>query len=478
MSRQIENNVDLLFSFFNQYNFTTAKENIENLKYFYSTDMSTSNNPLVHELLEAIDTYNFDAIGEPLFRSILSKCRKTEIESNEIMASIIKWKKYTKEQIKPAQKYLNDIISAAIIRKAYKLYDESPTEYLKHLKSVNVPTADIDLFCTKKFKELDITSIIAEASRGTVPIDVGFLNKAFESQGGGLERGSIGLIVAPPGTGKSNFSMSLALQMASKGEKVVYFALGDLKPLDFIVRLGTIAFGITFKFAYDHILEVYTKLAEVIGDNLELSINPAGVVEVDDIVEKVLNEGYTACFIDYDGNLAGVSDGDSMYNTYGDIYNKLTKLSLSNVLTIVCSQPKVYCWNQMIGLADIGESSKKQHICDWAVTISNPNSECPNHLHVMTLVKARRGNVGHRAYTIRIQGRFIEIEKGLYEFLRQETEEVEYTEAQILSMNDRFRQEAANIRKKLENAANNQNNLSNQNGPVNQNIAPKVNPFV
>ena len=78
--------------------------------------MSTSNNPLVRELLDAIDTYNFDAIGEPLFRSILSKCKKTEIESNEIMANILKWKKYTKEQIKPAQKYLNDIISAAIIR--------------------------------------------------------------------------------------------------------------------------------------------------------------------------------------------------------------------------------------------------------------------------------------------------------------------------------------------------------------------------
>jgi len=473
MNTPIENNIDLLFSFFNQYNFNTAKENIEQLKYFYNTDMSTSNNPLVHELLDAIDTYNFDAIGEPLFRSILSKCRKTEIESNEIMANILKWKKYTKEQIKPAQKYLNDIISAAIIRKAYKLYDESPTEYLKYLKNVNVPTADLDLFCTKKFKDLDINAIMAEASKGTVPIDVKFLNKAFESQGGGLERGSIGLIVAAPGTGKSNFSMSLALQMASKGEKVVYFALGDLKPLDFIVRLGTIAFGITFKFAYEHILEVYNKLAEVIGDNLELSINPAGVVEVDDIIEKVITGGFTACFIDYDGNLAGVSDGESMYNTYGEIYNKLTKLSLEGILTIVCSQPKVYCWSQMIGLADVGESSKKQHICDWAVTISSPNPDCPNHLHVMTLVKARRGNVGHRAYVIRIQGRFIEIEKGLYEFLRQETEEIEYTEPQIIAMNDRYKQEAANIRKSLENVT---NNLNNQGGS--KNITPKVNPFI
>ncbi len=473
MSTPIENNIDLLFSFFNQYNFNTAKENIEHLKYFYNTDMSTSNNPLVRELLDAIDTYNFDAIGEPLFRSILSKCKKTEIESNEIMANILKWKKYTREQIRPAQKYLNDIISASIVRKAYKLYEESPTEYLKYLKNVNVPTADLDLFCTKKFKELDINAIMAEASKGTIPIDVKFLNKAFESQGGGLERGSIGLIVAAPGTGKSNFSMSLALQMASKGEKVVYFALGDLKPLDFIVRLGTIAFGISFKFAYEHILEVYTRLSEVIGDNLELSINPAGVVEVDDIIEKVLAEGYTACFIDYDGNLAGVSEGESMYNTYGEIYNKLTKLSLEGILTIVCSQPIVYCWNQMIGLADVGESSKKQHICDWAVTISSPNPDCPNHLHVMTLVKARRGNVGHRAYVIRIQGRFIEIEKGLYEFLRQETEEMEYTEAQIMAMNDRYKQEAANIRKSLENAV---NNISNQSGS--KNTTPKVNPFV
>ena len=127
----------------------------------------------------------------------------------------------------------------------------------------------------------------------------------------------------------------------------------------------------------------------------------------------------------------------------------------------------------MIGLSDVGESSKKQHICDWAVTISSPNPDCPNHLHVMTLVKARRGNVGHRAYVIRIQGRFIEIEKGLYEFLRQETEEIEYTESQIMAMNDRYKQEAANIRKSLENAT---NNLNNQNGP--KNTTPRVNPFV
>jgi hypothetical protein len=129
----------------------------------------------------------------------------------------------------------------------------------------------------------------------------------------------------------------------------------------------------------------------------------------------------------------------------------------------------------MIGLADIGESSKKQHICDWAVTISSPNQECPNHLHVMTLVKARRGNVGHRAYVIRIQGRFVEIEKGLYDYLKQETEEIEYTEPQIIAMNERYIQESANIKKRLQDAT---NNFENQNGPVKQNITPKVNPFV
>lgn len=446
------NNETMIFGFFNQYVFQEAKNNIEHLKYFFDTNIATSNNPLIRELLNAIDTYNLDAIGEPLFNSIFIRCKKTPAESGELMQEIKKWKLFTKEEIEPAYKYLKDVVAASIVTRAQKLYNQSPSEYLKYLKNINVDTSDMNVFSATKFNKVDINTIVAEDSRGAVSTNVEFINRAFAPMDG-IERGQLGIICSPPGTGKSLEAMNLALWMAAKGEKVLYACLGDMQMKDFLIRMGSIAFGLTFAQSHANLSEVYDRLKNIVKDNLEISINPAGVVTADEIVEKVLNEGFTVAIVDYDGNLAGVSEGESMYNTYGDVYNTFTKLNLAGVLTIICAQPKIYSWNQMINMSDIGESSKKQHAADWIWTISNPNPDCPNHLYVMSLVKARRGNVGARAYCIRINARFIEIPRGLYENLRLETDEKNYTEQDIRQMIEAFNNQTRSIERNLQQQA-------------------------
>lgn len=464
-------NESLIFSLFNQYLFNDAKNNIEHVEYYFETNPATSGNPLIEELVDAIKTYSFDAIGEPLFKSILMKCSKTEAESREIMSEIVTWKCYNKDEIQPAAKYLKDIISASIIQRANRLYNNSPSEYLKYIKNYDLHVSDIETFSSTSFDNIDINTIIAESSGGVVKTNVDFINRSFPSVQG-LERGQLGIISAAPGTGKTLFAMNLALYMASQGEKVLYVSCADMNWKDFIVRMGSIAFGIPFADAYKNIKQVYEQLKNLVGNNLEISINAGGTVDGDDIVEKAMNDNYSVVFIDYDGVLKGVSDGDSMYSTFGDLYNKLTKLSISGKLVFVASQPKIFSYDKIIGLADIGESSRKQQVVDLILTISNPNIDCPNHLFVLSLPKARRGKSGTRCYVIRIEGRFIEIPKGIYDQLRQETEEKTYTEADIRLMIDRYNMQYSNIQKNLQSI----NNAAPQQPQQNQQSHLK-NPF-
>lgn len=443
------NNFDLLYSLFNPFVYQQAKNNITDLEYYFQTNPNTMANPLVDELLKAIKTYDYDVIGEPLFQSIFAKLQKNPIEAGKILGDMKKWVEFNKEQIQPALKYLDDVCASVVIQRANKFYQASPSEFIKYIKNYNFQSTDIDVFSSTKFNEIDMNSILAENNRGSITTNVDFINRVF-SPHNGIERGQLGIICAPPGVGKSLLSMSLALWMASKGEKVIYYCLGDMNMRDFIIRMGAVAFGISFAEAYNNIEKVYRQLVDLVGSNLEISINPAGVVTADEMVQMTLDGHFTVAVVDYDGNIAGAQEGESMYNTFGTIYNTLTRLNLEGILTLVCAQPKVFAWEREIEMSDIGESSKKQHSADFIITLSNVNPTCPNHLYVMKFPKARRGKVGSRAYFIRVEGRFIEIPKGLYDQLRQITEEKDYTEAEINSMTRMFIQNRNQIEKDVQ----------------------------
>jgi len=456
-------NLELLYSFFNQYIFNTAKQNISNIEYYYQTNPNTMTNPLVNELISAIKTYELDAIGSPLFKSILMRCNKSPEESAKIMDDIRRWKLYSKEQIAPAAKYLSDICAAAVLQKAGRLYQESPSDYLKYLKNVDYHSSDIEIFTATPFDRVDINTIIADESKGAISTNVDLINRAFAPHNG-IERGQLFLVSAPPGVGKTLFAMNLACWMASHGEKVLYVSLADMNMKDFIVRMGSIAFGIPFANAYKNISGIYDNLKKMVGNNLEVSINAAGQVSADDIVEKVMAGNYSVVFVDYDGVIKGVTEGDSMYNTFGEVYNTFTKLSMSGKLCIIASQPKVFAYDKLIGLADIGESSKKQQVVDAILTISNVNPDCPNHLYIMQIPKARRGRVGSKAYVIRLSnGRFKEIPKGVYDQLRLEQEEKEYTEQEIDNMIHAFNVQYDKIKQNTQQMMNNMAAAQGQN---------------
>ena len=441
------NNESLLLSFFTQYLFNEAKQNIEHIEYFYQTTPSTSGNPFIKELIDSIKNYNLDAIGEPLFRSILARGGKTQQEADQLMSEILKWKQYNREEIAPAAKDMRDVISTAIIRKASARFGNSSTDFLKYLKNVNVSTGDTEMFSSTSFDKIDINSIIADSKDSCVATNVDLINRAYASCGYKIPMSQLVVISATPGSGKTLFAMNLALWFASIGKKTLYTSLADMNLRDFVTRLGSIAFNCSFAESFQNTKEIYENLTKITGSNLEISINSAGTVTADQIVEKAMNENFEIVFVDYDGVLKtgdGKTTDDSMYNAFGDAYNKLTALSVNGKkLVFICSQLKVSS-NQggsIISLSDLAESSKKGQIVDAVLGISKISGpECPHQLFDIRFTKCRRGRVGTHGTFIRNQARFIEIPRGLAEQLKMETEDREYTDQQIQAMAERYKQ--------------------------------------
>lgn len=446
-------NFELLYSLFNQFLFAEAKRNISNVKYYFDTNPNTMGNPLVENMLNAIRDYDLDAIGHPLFQSIMMKCRKTEAESSKIMSDVIRWKSYSKEQMLPAKEFLEQICAKAELDKLGKLCVQSPKDYIKQIKNLNFQCEDLDIFNTTSFDLVDINSIVAEANNGFIPSHYPWINATFDPYPG-YEKGQMVIICAAPATGKSLFMMSEALHMAASGEKVLYVGLGDNKMKDFIVRLGAMYTGLSFGDTMKNLNSVYESLKAVLKNNLEISINPAGVVSAEMIVEYVKSHPeFSVVAIDYDSNLMGVGESDNMYNSFGSAYEKLTELTLMNKLVFVGSQTKVSSWtNEIINMPDVGESSRKQHSADMIIGIGK-TVNCPNHVHAVNISKSRRGEIDVKSYCIRLNnGRFYPICKALYDELKNVTEKRTYSEEEIAMMNSQLSIQASHISNQLNQA--------------------------
>ena len=104
-------NLEFLYSLMSPYLFQEAKNNIKHLEYYFSTNPDTSGSPLVHELIEAIKVYDYQAVGDPLFKSILSKTGKSRKEAQTILEELKKWQTYPENLIQPSRKLLADTVA-------------------------------------------------------------------------------------------------------------------------------------------------------------------------------------------------------------------------------------------------------------------------------------------------------------------------------------------------------------------------------
>lgn len=429
-------NLELVYSLFNQYLFQDAKNNINAVEYYFNCNPSTMGNQLVTALLDSIRKYPFESIDLPLFQSIITRSGKSPEEGNAIIREIIKWKNYDKSQIEPAKIFLEDICADNIIRRANNLYKDHPSEFLKYIKQTDYVISENNSMSTTMFGELNINKLIAESDpKNGVKTGFPLLDNSFEPYRV-VEKGSIGIISAQPGAGKSLVMQSMALNIAAQGKKVHYLALGDLSYLDIVTRMCAMYSGNTFGETRMNLFNIYSSLMSSIGKNLGMTVMSANVLDVEEYVEYMLqHKEYEVLFIDYDSNFKIEGSDDSMYNAFGKIYGEITKLQKDNRLIFIASQSKVSSWNSPwgIGLADIGESSRKQHTADFVLTISK-TPECINQLGMMRLVKNRRGALNESAYIRLDNGHFRLIPKALHDTIKGFNERKYYTDNEIDQM--------------------------------------------
>ena len=429
-------NLDLVYSLFNQYMFQDAKNNIDALEYYYNCNPNTMGNQLIISLLDSIRKYSFESIDLPLFQSIIIRSGKSAEEGNLIIQEIIKFKSFNKSQIAPAKDLLNDLCADYIIRKGNNLYKDRPSKLLDYFKQTNFVVSDSNCMSTTMFGEMDINKLIAESDpRNGVKTGFPLLDNSFEPYRV-VEKGSIGIISAQPGAGKSLVMQSMALNIAAQGKKTHYLALGDLSSLDIITRMCAMYSGKTFGEVRMDLNNIYRSLNQAIGCNLRVTVMSANTLDVEEYVNYMLeHKEYEVLFIDYDSNFKIDGADDSMYNAFGRIYGEITKLQKDNRLVFIASQSKVSSWNSPwgIGLADIGESSRKQHTADFVLTISK-TPECINQLGMMRLVKNRRGALDESAYIRLDNGHFKLIPKPLHDTIKGFGERKYYTDYEIDQM--------------------------------------------
>lgn len=203
-----------------------------------------------------------------------------------------------------------------------------------------------------------------------------------------------------------------------------------------IIRLGAQFTGLSFNEVSQNIGPIYNSMCQMIGDNLSITILPAGKISVDEYIEFMKTKDYKILFIDYDAGFRGANGGEdgSMYKSFGDIYDKLTELTGLGKLVFILSQLKIGAYSQSIlDMSYIAGSSHKVDVCDFIITRSKggdgPN---PNNLGISTITKNRRGETNMIDYNIRLQnGRFRSLPKKVYDDIRMIQDKRYFSEADI-----------------------------------------------
>ena len=445
--------VDLVLSFFNQYMFNDAKTNITDLKYFFDSNPSTSGNPLVENLLGAIKDYSLENIGLPLFQSILAKSGKNEKEGKEILNKIIEYKQYGPDQILPAKKYLNDVLSSVYIQRANTRYQDDPSGFVEYLKSINIKLTDdsTNYMTSRTFDKLDINSIIAAESPKGIKSTFDFINNSFQPECCYPNHGLV-CMSAPPGSGKSLFAMNEALGFAKQGFKVLYICLGDMSEKDFIIRMAAMHTGLPFWEIKKDLNRAYEELKKSLGDNLELVIAPSNVISCDDIIEYVKNHNYLdVIMIDYDSNVKTNVMTDSLYLTYREMYSRLSELTIDmKKLVFILAQPMKASWSlPIIDITDVGESAGKIHACDLGLSRGR-EPENLNGLGTFFIFKNRSGNERVIDYSIRLNnGRFLSLPKGVFDDIKQIKEKRDFSEGEIRMMVQSYNMNRRAVQNKL-----------------------------
>ena len=267
--------------------------------------------------------------------------------------------------------------------------------------------SDID-----KFETIKKEAVGDELYPKVIKFFIASVNDTF--QYGGLIPGTLNAVAAPPGRGKTSLLINQGASAAKQGYNTLHIFLGDMSRYDGLLRyLSTLTGKETADFVKMSIdeLKEYVKRINQTGilDKITVLSYPADTISANGLMEDIRNLQrennihYDQIIVDYDENLK-VENADSMYQNSGILYNKLAAFAVTNKTVVwIASQPKVDAWknSEILPLESLSESSKKQKIIDFLITLGKDNKV--SEAGTLFIAKNRRGTDG-KIYRLQING--------------------------------------------------------------------------
>lgn len=200
-----------------------------------------------------------------------------------------------------------------------------------------------------------------------------------------LVPGTITMISASPGVGKTLTLINQGVSATQDGFINLHVFLGDLNAYDatcrYLANYAKKPLNAIVNMTEEEQIRLIDELANEenapIKNNWVIPI-ASGYIGVEQLIAEIIkmqlnnNVHFDQIIIDYDSNIKPSSD--SMYDSAGDIYDKLRAFAEKNSsVMLVASQPKITFFNQeVLTLEAASESSRKQHIIDCMLTIGRP----------------------------------------------------------------------------------------------------------
>lgn len=219
----------------------------------------------------------------------------------------------------------------------------------------------------------------------------------------GYKVGDIVIVVAKPGSGKTMFMVNELANASMLGFNVLHLFIGDMTKYDGFIRYTSRITGvpqdeIVMMNESDQVNLVRKCNFNGHFDRVAIEAYSAGEITINQMIDDVfkiqdeMKTHFDMIAVDYPDNL--IRESDMMYESGGEIYNKLSYLARRNKSVVIAgSQPKQSYWNsEIIPLDGCAESSKKQQVVDIMITLGRPTNDSP--LLTGFLAKVRRGTVG------------------------------------------------------------------------------------
>lgn len=342
----------------------------------------------------------------------LLRYKNVKLEGCEILIKSFN-KYYTKTKVMQATNNFNEMRADDP--------DKAEEEFLKAITEIKRTSNRV--FEMVDLSQEDVDKVIEEeiGSEGMkMPTKFQFVKRSMSYKA--YVKGHIIQWCAPPGVGKTIIMLQECIEMAKKGYKILWVALGDMMRSDFFIRVTAIITRTPINDVTENVKKHMTPEVNKVLSMFRFNIQPADEYSASELVDGVLSISkeefdFQVFVLDYDDNLS--QSVDNMYldgaKTYKEL-SKIARLKGNFKLVFVASQVKQEMW----GLEPLPEnccsqSSKKQAIIDMQITM-NCNSE-NKQIGTLNVPKQRRGVKLSVHYRIGNDGVVSEIPKSEYQTL-------------------------------------------------------------